>query len=233
MIVAIHATNAGDRTMVAHTLVETINANERWLDDNAPDIINETTELWEDAFDLLGHFVPSEKEFFARSMAFCVYHVLLPITSGIKVNLLAGNIPACFMELRLVFESLVKCYAADVVCSDQPFFQQRLEFLEETERNITRLTEMVGNTLGADDKFTTLWRSLSNNWVHTGGYVKNVVKSVTEKAHPPSWALNVPRVYAPSDLDALVELRDELSAFRHLQRITMEGYQREVGFPQK
>ena len=57
-------------------------------------------------------------------------HVLMPVGGAIYVNALTGNLPACFMELRLALESLVKCYLADLKYSDRPFFQEKLNLLE-------------------------------------------------------------------------------------------------------
>ena len=62
-----------------------------------------------------------------RSMAFFFYHVLRPFSCAIHTDVLTGNLPACFMELRLMLESLAKFYLADSKYPEQTFFQERLE----------------------------------------------------------------------------------------------------------
>ena len=116
---------------LAH-LVEVIRENEKFLRDNAEGTYKEVIGLINDAIDNVGLAVEKperEKDYLEHSMAFFTYHVLMPFSHAVYMDLLAGNVPACFMELRLMLESLARCYLADSRHPEVPFFQRRLELL--------------------------------------------------------------------------------------------------------
>jgi len=48
------------------------------------------------------------------SISFFYYHILIPHSYSLYLNLLTGNLPMCFVGLRFMYESLMKCYFADV-----------------------------------------------------------------------------------------------------------------------
>jgi hypothetical protein len=199
--------------------------NDKFLYENAEFVYNEVSGLINDAIDLIGSRLVSHEDYTRRSMGFFIHHILLSASSAIHTNLLIGNLPACFAELRLMLESLVKCYLADLGYPDQPFFQKKLELLENEGKSTSKLMRELGKVLGVGNKFNALWSKLSNDWVHTKGLVARVVNQFVEKSAPPAWALVIPMAYQPSDLEAIEELGKRISQFRMLFKTAIEKYQ--------
>lgn len=220
---------------LAH-LVEVIRENEKFLRDNAEGTYKEVIDLINDAIDNVSLAVEKperEKDYLEHSMAFFTYHVLMPFSHAVYMDLLAGNVPACFMELRLILESLAKCYLADSGYPEAPFFQTRLELLgQEMERaklSTSKAMKGLGEELGVTNGFVALWGKLSQDWVHTKGFIDKLVSHVTEKSDMPPWALAIPMNYTESDLNILEELRNSISQFRSLLATTMEKCMQEYG----
>jgi hypothetical protein len=143
--------------------------------------------------------------------------------------------PACFMELRLMLESLAKCYLADLKYPDETIFREKLELLEkELERehkSISKLMKELRGELGLkNDDFVALWGKLSQDWIHTKGIVDRIVKEITEKSAAPSWTFIIPIKYTETDLDTIDELRKRISQFRGLLKVIIEKYQQEWDF---
>ena len=212
-------------------IIEVMKQNEAFLRQNAEDTYYEVVELINDAIDNVVLAVKKNPEDYAKySMIFFLHHILMPFSYAIHVDMLTGNIPACFMELRLMLESLARCYLADLKYSDQIFFQEKLKLLEEEEeenkrkKSTSKLMDELGTGLGLN--FRTLWHKLSQDWVHTKGIMDRVVTQVVEKSDVPPWALVIPMNYAESDLDTINELRNRISKFRSLLTAVMEKYQK-------
>ena len=214
-------------------ITKVMRENEEFLRNNAKETYEEVIELINDAIDNVGLAVKSaesRKDYIERSMAFFTYHTLMPFSYAIYVDLLAGNVPVCFMELRLMLESLVKCYLADSKYPEQTFFRDRLELLEQENLSTSKLMKGLGEKLGAENDFVALWGKLSQDWVHTKGIADKVVGHVIERGDMPPWALAIPMNYAESDLDAIDGLRNRISQFRGLLTTVMEEYRQEHGF---
>ena len=154
-------------------------------------------------------------------MAFFVHHTLQPFSYAIYLELLAANLPMCFIELRLLLETLVKCYLADL---KHPSLSSSQEKLASLDRNISKLMDEMGEEIGVGDGFRVMWNSLSENWVHTKGLANNVLGFVIEKATVPPWALGVPMHYTKSDLEAIAELRQQIATFRNLLKRSIKAY---------
>jgi len=211
-------------TPLSAYIAETISANENFLLKNARDAIGEVVGLANDAIDVVGWAVKrptSQKDYFERSMAFFVHHTLLPFSYAIYLELLAANLPVCFIELRLLLETLVKCYLADLKYPALPSAQEKLASLD---RNISKLMDEIGEEIGVGDKFRIMWNSLSENWAHTKGLANNVVTHVIEKENIPPWALGVPMHYVQDDLETINELRQQISIFRNLLELSIKAY---------
>lgn len=208
-------------------IIEVMRQNEAFLRQNAEETYYEVVELINDAIDNVVLAVKKNPEDYAKySMIFFLHHILMPFSYAIHVDMLTGNIPACFMELRLMLESLAKCYLADLKYSDQIFFQEKLKLLEEEnkrKKSTSKLMDELGAGLGLD--FRTLWHKLSQDWIHTKGIMDRVVTQVVEKSDVPPWALVIPMNYAESDLDTINELRNRISKFRSLLTAVMEKCQ--------
>jgi len=204
--------------------------NEEFIRNNAKAVYDEVIGLINDAIDEVIFAVEKpkrERDYIERSMAFFIYHVLVPFSYAIYLDLLAGNVPACFMELRFMLESLAKCYMADLRYPEVQFFQMRLELLERERLSISRVMEKLGEELGVANGFVALWGKLSQDWVHMKGFTDKLVGYVSEKSDMPPWALVIPMNYTEKDLDILEELRDRISQFRNLLRTSMEKYRQE------
>jgi len=213
-------------------IIDVMKKNEAFLRQNAKETYYEVVELINDAIDNVMLAVKKRKEDYSKySMISFLHHILMPFSYAIYVDMLVGNIPACFMELRLILESLVKCYLADLQYQDRSFFQEKLKLLEEERKSTSELMIRLGKKLGLN--FVALWGKLSQYWVHTKGIMDRVVAQVIEKSDVPPWGLVLPMHYSEGDLDTINELCNHISKFRSLLKITMEKYQQETTYESK
>jgi len=207
-------------------VVQVMQGNEDFVRKNAKETYDEIVELINDAIDYVGLAVrrpDSAEEYVKRSIPFFLQHILMPFSYGIYLDLIAGNIPACFMELRLMLESLAKCYLADLRYPDESFFQTKFELLQDENLSTAKLLIELGTELGSEDDFVALWGKLSQDWIHTKGIMDRVTDQIIEKSDIPPWALAIPMNYTASDLDAIDELRKRISQFRRLLTVAMHS----------
>ena len=202
--------------------------NEEFLRSNAEETYGDVIDLINDAIDLVGFAVESDKsreEYVKHPTFFFLHHILMPSSYAIQTDLLTGNLPVCFMQLRLMLESLAKCYLADLKYPDQRFFQEKLDLLEkETKKKNGEVVskrehdfiEEFDREFGSNKKSLELWGKLSQDWIHTKGVVNRIVDRITEKSAAPSWAFIIPIKYAETDLDTIEELGKGISQFRSL-----------------
>ena len=215
-------------------IVGVMRENEEFILKNARGAYDEVIELINDAIDevqLAVNRPDKEKDYFERSITFFTYHTLMPFSHAIYLDLLAGNVPASFMEMRLILESLAKCYLADLRYPEVGFFQTRLERLEremeQTKLSTSKALRELGEKLGAANDFVALWGILSQDWMHTKGFIDKLVSHVTEKSDIPPWALVIPMNYTEADLSILEEMRNRISQLRSLLSTTMGKYRQE------
>jgi hypothetical protein len=82
-------------------------------------------------------------------------HVLSPLSFAIKTDLQIGNLPACFFELRMMLESMVKCFWADLDYKEIEHFMGKLQLLEKKidkrETSTSKLLENMGH------EYCALW----------------------------------------------------------------------------
>lgn len=208
-----------------------IEENMEFLRRNAEESFGEVIDLINDAIDYMISETKEKRgveEYVRNPLSFFLYHVLMPQSYAILTDLLVGNLPACFMELRLMLETMAKCYFAGLHPNKTLFFEVKLELLEEwmgkREISTARLLKDFGNKIGLKDEPIKLWGKLSKDWVHTRGIVKRVVNEIVEKSEPPSWALTIPMNYTIADLDDIRELGKRTSQFRKLLKATMDNY---------
>ena len=108
---------------------QVIRGNDEFLRTQAAQIHFEVIELINDAIDSLDLVGEPEKKgppYTDRCMSFFCLNILMPVSYAIYVELLSGNLPVCFSQLRLMLESLAKCYLADLAFGDVSFFPTRL-----------------------------------------------------------------------------------------------------------
>lgn len=205
-------------------IIEVMRQNEAFLRQNAEETYHEVVELINDAIDYVVLAVKKSGEDYVKySMISFLHHILMPFSYAIHVDMLGGNIPVCLMEVRLMLESLVKCYLADLKYPDSTFFQERLELLDaenkREKKSTSKLMSELGKELGLN--FVALWGKLSQDWIHTKGIMDGVVAQLIEKSDVPPWALVIPMNYSESDLDTINELRNHISKFRSLLKAVM------------
>ncbi len=216
----------------ADQIIEVIRENEKFLRKNAKGSFDEVIEFIIEAIDYFSRAVKrerSEEDYLKSAMVFFFYHILMPLSYAIHTDLLIGNLPACFMELRLILESLSKCYIADLRYPDRNFFQEKVELLEkEMQRgkiSTSKLIKNFGEELELRKCSIALWDKISRDWVHTKGIIDRIAYQIIEKGEVPPWPLVIPTNYVEADLDTIEELGKRISQFRNLLRATIEKYQ--------
>lgn len=210
--------------------IQVLRENDEFLRTQAAEIHFEVIELINDAIDSLDLVVEPQKKgalYTDRCMSFFCLNILMPVSYALYLDLRSGNLPVCFSQLRLLLESLAKCYMADLTFGDESFFHTRLELLRERKPNISKLMEEVGDKLGVGDCFVALWRELSEDWVHTKGIADKILDHLAERKGVPVWSLVIPMNYDKSDLSVLDELHTRILQFRHLLNIVEERYRKE------
>lgn len=207
--------------------------NEQFLHENAEEAWDEFVYLTLDSINYVSDSVKRHKEHSVKySMDFFAQLILMPLSYAIITDILSGNLPACFMELRLMLESLVKCYLADLRYPEKTFFQEKLEELEKDlgreKKSTSKVMKEIGDELNLD--FVALWSKLSNDWIHTKGLSDRIVNRIAEKSDIPAYALVIPMNLNKSGLDDIGELQKRISQFRILLNATMEKHQQNHQF---
>ncbi|GAH60072.1 unnamed protein product, partial [marine sediment metagenome] len=193
--------------------------------DKGKQTCDEVVELCNDAIDEVYIFAKRKdatEEFAKLALLSFIFHVLMPQSNALYVNLLLGNIPACFTELRLMTESLAKCYLADIKFPEQGFFQEKLRLLEKERVSTSKLLE------GFDKQAVVLWGQLSQEWVHTKGIMDRVVTQIAQKSGVPGWALAIPMSYTDDDMNMAEELGQKVSQFRTLLKATIDKWKSNI-----
>lgn len=203
-----------------------LSENERFLREHAPDSLDEIIKLIIDSIDAVELVVKSGKgaQLYSQScMAFFSHHILMPYSYAIYSDLHAGNLPVCFMQLRVILESLTKCYLADTKYPEETFFQSKLDLLNRNSRDsISKMASRVGDAVGLNNRLKVMWNRLSNAWVHTRGIAEGLVQHITEKEGFPPWSLVLPTAYNKDNLGAIDELRKEVAEFRVFLKTVMD-----------
>jgi hypothetical protein len=184
----------------------------------------EIIELINDAIDVpqknidKNTWVKSSKHFFSHP-------ILLPSSYAIHTHLLTGNIPACFRELRFLFESLAFCHYAEKEFPNEDFFIEQMKMFDEFIRNkknrktISRLLADLGTDTGIE--LNGVYKELSNDWVHTRGFAEKVVNLTSENSQLPSWSWVLPINLDEKDLPTINELNNYIVIFRNLLEKTI------------
>jgi len=200
--------------------------NQRFLHENAKDTYVEVMKLVDDTIDYVMKTVKDSKwkeKYVKFSMLNFIHHILMPLSYAIYMDFLSANMVACFFELRLMLESLVKSYWADLKYPEQTFFQEKMRSLEEEGKSVSKWMKESG------ENFASLWGKLSQRWVHTKGIVDRIVNEIAQKSEIPAWALAVPMIYTEADIDTIVELRERISQFRVLLKDTIDKWEERMG----
>jgi hypothetical protein len=155
-----------------------------------------------------------------------VFLIMRPFSYAVLADLLTSNVVACFMELRLMVESFVKFYYADLTYPKQVSFREKIRMLQEEirdqEKSMADLIEKCGwDKIVKGVRF--LWRQLSEGWLHTKGIVDRIVDEVTSNPNLPAW-LGEYRTYTDADSNVLGDLRKTVAVFRRVQAEVLEHW---------
>lgn len=213
-------------TKFSKTISEVTSENEDFLRTNHKDVVDEIVELVNDAIDYAQSYakqdVDNRKKLYGENaMYFYVCNSLLPSSNALLVDLLTGNLPACFRELRFMIEMLAKCYLADQRYPQLTFFERRLYALQHTEdgkrRRISELKFVEDFSKEIQDGASPieLWRSLSEE-SHARKFVERVVDNVITHDNVPAYSLAIPMVLRKGDLHDIKDLSQYVVSFRNI-----------------
>lgn len=208
------------------TISDIVVENEDFLRQNYKDVLDEIVELVNDAIDYAQSCAKRDendrKKLHAESaIYFYVCQSLMPSSNAILVDLLAGNLPACFRELRFMIEVLAKCYLADRLYSQLTFFERKLYALQHTEdgkrKRISELKFVEDFSKEIQDGASPieLWRSLSEE-SHARKFVERVVDNVIKHDNVPAYSLAIPMVLRKGDLHDIKDLNKYVVSFRNI-----------------
>lgn len=201
-----------------------LDENDKFLKSNAKGTYDEIVELANDAIDYVFFLVKRRRALEEHSrfaVSSFIYHILMPVSFGIRMNLLSGNPLGCFSELRILVESLGECFIADLKHPECSFFQEKIELVHRDGMRISqRLKEL-------SEDFVALWGKLSQAWLHTRGLVDKIVTRIIYNKDWPLWSLVVPATYTEGDLRILSELRKRVSQFRILLARTVNDWKQQ------
>lgn len=218
-------------TDLADSFAEAMQKNEIFLKQNENIALGEIVWLVNDVFHIRGEalkFSKNKELCVSRSMFFYIFHILQPFAYSICLDLLASNLPACYFELRLLLETLVKSYISDKRFPDISFYQERMELLDkdnrESNRSIATMMTEFGKDLRIGNEFKDLWKEISEKWIHTKGIMNNIVENIAESSNLPPWGLFIPMEYTKDDLNELKQLNENVSKFGNLLKKSIENY---------
>ena len=212
--------------MLAEAIAPICHDNEAWLLRECPNVLNRAVELENDAIEVVAACVntPDRVGAYQRSaLHFFAYHVLLPGSYSIVLNLLAGGLPSCFRELRFMTEMAAWCCLADSEFADvqgskdQAAFHAKLDALETHYKRAGSVVKRFDEHAGLEGTALALWKELSEE-LHGKRYVERLVKSVAQRQNMPSYGLVIPYPYVPEDKPDLLELREYMERFREIVR---------------
>jgi len=181
---------------------------------------SEISELMNDLIDNLKDMPVDGDEFTKSARWVFLSTSLMPMSFGIYVDFLAGNTPVCFMQLRMIIESMVLYYEADQEHRDQSFFYDKL-MVSEKIRSMgnVKLSKVIS---AIDPDAAKLWHKCSQ-WMHAPSLAGKLVKNVAEHGVP-TWGLAIPMEYTYVDRTQLLELGKEISKLREILKRLLEKW---------
>jgi hypothetical protein len=217
----------------ASLIAEVSRENEKFLKEKVEESFREVVELVNDAIDYAIFAAKTRRveEYTTHPMLFFLSNILMPFSCGILTDLLIGNLPSCFYELRVMLESIAKCYVAEHHPGKNLFFENKILSLEDVMRregvSTSKLLKEFGEMIGLDDEPLKQWGEISQEWIHTAGITDRIVEQVVKKSELPPYALALPMIYSEGDLSIIEELCRQASKFRRILKTTMDQYREE------
>jgi len=182
------------------------------------ELVNDVIDYWREV--PREHFVNLA---FRSAFLFSLLHIVWPSANGVALDLMMGNLPACFMQLRLIVETMVKSLATDYAFKFKGisiYDAEALEYYLKKERVSTSgfLRDMFPEVVGDDIARRTLklWGRLSEDWVHFRGTVSRIKEHVEKGRFPPSYHMALPIELDEEDVEDLRELAKRVKEVREL-----------------
>ena len=189
-------------------------------------------DVWNYTFDVEVECLRS-KQFGAVPLT--LLHVVQPQIYGMIYNFLLGNLPACYMSMRVVLEAVVDAVIVSTRFYDLSF-PDNLRHLRKIERE-TRVgfadkcrLLIPASAQGAVRDINDLCSYLSEYWAHAKGIVRKLDDKLREAmqkgqtATPPMWALALPYTYDKSDIDDLKEFVNNLRKLNKVVETLLEPF---------
>jgi hypothetical protein len=166
------------------------------------EIIDEIVELANDAID----YIPKTTEISSEQIF--SFHGFTPLSYGIFVSLLSGNIATCFTQLR----TLIEFYAMVVLAKKKFPKDESLEQLKKIKKLYRWKTSKMIQEF--DPKAHQLWKNLST-WSHGITYSQKAIRSVI-KGQVSHYHIIQPAIYDKKDFDQLLELKLQIRTLRNI-----------------
>ena len=220
--------------VLAKIICEEAKRNEQFARSSpvASETLKLLVDVWNYTFDVEVECLRS-KQFGAVPLT--LLHVVQPQIYGMIYNFLLGNLPACYMSMRVVLEAVVDAVIVSTRFYDRSF-PDNLRHLRKIERE-TRLgfadkcrLLIPASAQGAVRDINDLWSYLSEYWAHAKGIVRKLddkLKEAMQKgqtATPPMWALALPYTYDKSDIDDLKEFVNNLRKLNKVVETLLEPF---------
>lgn len=190
----------------------------------------EITELINDVLDYLSISTYSHKTnlFTTKAMPSYILVMLMPLSYGMLINFISNNLPACLSQLRTLLESLIRCAYVDLNDSSQDGFDLKIQKIEKM-----KFGELSTRILSRNDavKANTLWKHLSNFWVHPTGLMLKIVDHLIKHNTLPSFGLMIPVPYSVDEKQYILETYRSVKKFRRLLNTTIRKWAKRHKIP--
>jgi hypothetical protein len=216
------------REAMCDLLCDTLRTNNKFIWTHARAVYVEIGDLTLDAMGMMGDAPRTISKYPAMDMSstrlFFAAHVLNPLGNGILSAVLDGNMPACFMMLRLLLETLLTCWCADQDYSGLNRFDERLSSFHKKPTVFSGLCKRLDSDLKTEGVILNLWKSLSNNWVHSSRQAARFMETIDKTGDPPSSSVMIPVRYGTEDVEFLELLGTQVQQFRKILKIASEKW---------
>lgn len=155
----------------------------------------------------LGHL---SETFSRHAVPNYLVRVLHPLSQSLRVNLLLGMLPDCFLEVRALTEQLARAFQADLKFSKETSFTSKLSRLDVREPSLYKLT---GET---DTSVLPLLSELGHGWVRMDQPLTGMGASLPVSA--------ASTTYTSRDIPELLRLTSAVKRFRELLSKTMNQW---------
>lgn len=187
--------------------------------------LNEASDLLDDLmrYEVDEAHGPASQLITRSAFLFSIIYVAIPLSTGILVDLHIGNLPACFMQLRMLVETMSLAlitdyhmrFSQDVFTSidalEEKINRQQISLSKVLKDNLSRVAgeETAGLAL-------KLWGKLSGRWLHSIGSFRVIAENFNEMEDIESFRYLLPAELDENDVLSLEELTKYLQDTRRL-----------------